>query len=87
MIVTIILWILFGAVVGWLASAIVSTNFEQSLLADIVLGIVGAVVGGAVSQFFGGPSVTGFNLISLVIALLGAILVVGISNIVFFRRA
>lgn len=86
MILTIILWIIFGAVVGWLASLIVRTNFEQGLLADVVLGILGAVVGGVVSQFFGGPTVTGFNLPSLVIALIGAIFVVAISNVLFFRR-
>jgi uncharacterized membrane protein YeaQ/YmgE (transglycosylase-associated protein family) len=86
MVLTIILWIVFGALVGWLASLIVRTNFEQGLLADIVLGILGAVVGGVISQFFGGPSVTGFNIPSLIVALIGAILVVAISNMVFFRR-
>jgi uncharacterized membrane protein YeaQ/YmgE (transglycosylase-associated protein family) len=49
----IILWIVFGAVVGWLASLIMKTDQQQGVLFDIVVGIVGAVIGGLLAGMFG----------------------------------
>lgn len=69
----ILLWILFGALAGWLASILMKTDWEQGTLLDIVVGIVGAVVGGFIMNFFGQPGVTGFNLYSLIVAVIGAI--------------
>ncbi len=68
----IILWIVFGAIVGWLASVI--TRTQQGLLLDVGVGIVGAVVGGWVMSLFGNTGVTGFNLYSFVTAILGAVI-------------
>ncbi|OGH27861.1 MAG: hypothetical protein A3C27_00180, partial [Candidatus Levybacteria bacterium RIFCSPHIGHO2_02_FULL_39_36] len=65
---SILLWIIFGALAGWLASVIMKTNTQQGLLMDIVLGIVGAVVGGFVMSIFGQPGVTGFNIYSIIVA-------------------
>jgi uncharacterized membrane protein YeaQ/YmgE (transglycosylase-associated protein family) len=48
-----ILWIIFGAVAGWLASIIMKTDRQQGLLMDIILGIIGAFIGGFVMNMFG----------------------------------
>lgn len=69
-------WIVFGALVGWIASLIMKTNEQQGGVANIVIGIVGALIGGFVSRSLGGDGVTGFNLMSFVIALLGAMLLI-----------
>ncbi len=78
----IILWIVFGALAGWLASVIMGSR--ESLLMDIILGIVGAVLGGFIMNAFGHPGVTGFNLYSFVVAILGAIVLLLIGRA--FRR-
>ena len=67
----ILLWIVFGALVGWIASMIMRTDEEQGAIANIIIGIVGAFIGGAVSNMLGGPEVSGFNLTSLIVAILG----------------
>lgn len=72
----IILWIVFGALVGWIASLIMRTDENQGAIANIVIGIVGAFIGGAISSMLGGPSITGFNLGSLLIAILGAVVLI-----------
>jgi uncharacterized membrane protein YeaQ/YmgE (transglycosylase-associated protein family) len=69
----IILWIVFGAIVGWIASLIMKTDAEQGTLLNILVGIIGAVVGGWVMSFFGEIGVTGFNLYSFLVAIIGAI--------------
>lgn len=81
-----IIWIVMGAVIGWIASMIMRTNAQQGLLLDIVVGIVGALLGGwLLSPLFGIPSdLTTFNISSLLIALLGAIILLAIINL--FRR-
>ena len=74
MITNIIVWIIFGALVGWIASMIMRTNGEQGALANIIVGIIGAFLGGALSRALGGPGVSGFNLTSLIVAILGAVI-------------
>lgn len=81
----IILWIVFGAVVGWVASLIMKTNGQQGLLLDIVVGIVGAVLGGWIMSMLGEGDVSGFNLYSFLVALLGAVVLLAIVKMV--RRA
>jgi len=81
----IILWIIFGALVGWIASIIMKTDPEQGTLLNIVVGVVGAVVGGWLMSAFGGSGISGFNLYSFVVALLGAI--VFIAGVKALRRA
>lgn len=76
----IILWIILGALAGWIASMVMKTDAQQGFLTDVILGILGAVVGGAVSQFLGGAGVTGFNLYSLVVAVLGAIALIWVRR-------
>jgi uncharacterized membrane protein YeaQ/YmgE (transglycosylase-associated protein family) len=78
----IILWIIFGALVGWIASIIMRSNATQGPLMDIIVGIVGSLLGGWLMSFFGQPGVTGFNLYSFVVALIGAIVLIAIVRAV-----
>ncbi|MEP7289413.1 MAG: GlsB/YeaQ/YmgE family stress response membrane protein [Chloroflexota bacterium] len=79
-------WLIIGAVSGWLASVVMKTNSSQGLLLDIVVGIVGAFVGGLVFNFFGAPGVTGFNVYSLLVAFIGAVVLLGILRLFTGRR-
>jgi len=74
----IILWIVFGALVGWIASIIMKTDSQQGIILDIVVGIVGASVGGWVMSFFGFGGVSGFNFYSFLVAILGAALLIAL---------
>ena len=76
----ILLWIVFGALVGWVASMVMGTS--EGLVLDIVLGVVGALLGGWLMSFFGKSGVTGFNLYSFLVALLGAIVLIAIVRAV-----
>ena len=71
---SIIGWIILGLIAGFIASKIVNRQGEGFFL-DIILGIVGAVVGGWLFEFFGKTGVTGFNLYSMFVAIIGAIVV------------
>ena len=71
----IIAWIIMGALAGWIASKIMGTDEEQGAFANILVGIIGALVGGFVFNAFGGSGVNGFNLYSLLVATLGSIVV------------
>ena len=79
----ILLWIVFGAIVGWIASLIMKSG--GGILMDIILGIVGAVVGGFIFSLFGGEGITGFNLYSMIIAVIGAIIVVWVGRLITNR--
>jgi uncharacterized membrane protein YeaQ/YmgE (transglycosylase-associated protein family) len=72
----ILLWIVFGGIVGWLASILMKTR--GGIFLDIIVGIVGAVIGGFVMSLVGGAGVVGFNLYSFVVALIGAIILLAI---------
>ena len=78
----IILWIAFGAVTGWLASLITGTDARQGAIGNILLGIVGGLVGGLIMNFVGSPGVTGFNIYSMVVAVIGAVSLVWIGRAV-----
>ena len=81
---SILSWIIIGGIAGWLASLVMGTNRAQGCLVDVVLGIIGGVLGGLIFSFLGGAGVTGFNLWSLFVAFVGAVIVLGILGI--FRR-
>jgi uncharacterized membrane protein YeaQ/YmgE (transglycosylase-associated protein family) len=76
---SILAWIVLGLISGFIASKIVNKTGEGVLL-DIILGIVGAVVGGWLFNFFGHSGVTGLNIYSLLVAVLGAIIVLVIYH-------
>lgn len=77
------LWIIFGALVGWVASLIMNTDSQQGMVLNVVIGIVGAVVGGWLMSFFGETGISGFNLYSFAVALIGAVVL--ITTIKFLR--
>lgn len=78
----IILWIILGGIAGWIASIIMRTNNQQGPLLDIVVGIVGAVVGGWVMGILGYGGVTSFNVYSLLVSILGAVILLAIVKAV-----
>jgi uncharacterized membrane protein YeaQ/YmgE (transglycosylase-associated protein family) len=83
---SIIGWIFLGLIAGFIASKIVNKRGEGFFI-DIVLGIVGAMVGGWLFSLFGAVGVTGFNLYSMFVAVLGAIVVLVLYHAVTGQRA
>jgi uncharacterized membrane protein YeaQ/YmgE (transglycosylase-associated protein family) len=82
---SIIGWIILGLIAGFIASHIVNRRGEGAVW-DIVLGIVGALVGGWIFAFFGAQGVNGFNLYSMVVAVIGAIVVLVIYHAIMGQR-
>ena len=81
-----IVFIVFGAIAGWLASIVMKTDWQQGTLADIVLGIIGAVVGGFIMSSIGQAGVTGFNLYSLLVSVFGAAVVIYLGRMLHHSR-
>lgn len=72
--ITVLTWIVFGALAGWIASIIMGKNRQMGAIANIVTGIVGAFIGGFIMQnLLGQPGLTGFNIYSLLVAIGGAV--------------
>lgn len=81
--VNIIVWIIVGAIAGWLASLVMRTNRSQGLLEDIIVGIVGGFIGGLVLDLLNiGGDVTGLNLGSILTAFFGAVILLAILRAV-----
>lgn len=76
-----LLWIVFGAIAGWIASLIMKTDASQGTGSDILLGIVGAVVGGFIMSLVGQSGVTGFNFPSFVVAVIGAVFIIYLGRV------
>jgi uncharacterized membrane protein YeaQ/YmgE (transglycosylase-associated protein family) len=82
---SILAWIILGGVAGWLASMVAGNNAEQGVLGNIVIGILGALIGGFIVNLLGGTGITGFNVWSLIVAVVGATLLLFIAR--GFRRS
>jgi uncharacterized membrane protein YeaQ/YmgE (transglycosylase-associated protein family) len=82
---SILAWIVLGLIAGFIASKIVNRS-GGNLVLDLVLGVVGAFVGGFLFTRFGGPGVDGLNLMSIVVATVGAIVVLVIYHALTGRR-
>ncbi len=81
----IIAWLIFGGLAGWVASMIMKTDAQQGLLMNIIVGIVGAFIGGFLfSLLTNRPNQFDFNIGSFLVAVVGAVVLLGIVN--FFRR-
>jgi uncharacterized membrane protein YeaQ/YmgE (transglycosylase-associated protein family) len=76
---SIVAWVVLGLIAGFIGSKLVNKRGDGFFL-DIILGIVGAVVGGWVFSLFGGLGVSGLNLHSLIVAVIGAVLVLVIYH-------
>jgi uncharacterized membrane protein YeaQ/YmgE (transglycosylase-associated protein family) len=83
----IIMWVIVGALAGWLASKIMGTDAQQGGLANVIIGVIGAVVGGFVTRAFFGdnPGNNGF-IASLLVAILGAVILLGLYKALTGRR-
>lgn len=79
---SVLYWIIFGLIAGAIASFI-APGSQGGILGLIVLGVVGAVVGGYLGQMFFGVGVTGFDLKSFIVAVIGSLLVLFISGLLF----
>lgn len=80
-------WIIVGGIIGWLASIVMKTNAQQGLFLNIVVGIVGAFLGGLfLTPLFGAGTINGndFSTAGLLVSFLGAIILLAIINL--FRR-
>lgn len=74
----IISWIIIGGLAGWIASMIMDTDKSMGVTANIVVGIIGGLIGGFLVSIFGGVGMTGFNIWSLLVAVLGSIVLLAI---------
>jgi uncharacterized membrane protein YeaQ/YmgE (transglycosylase-associated protein family) len=86
MAMSIISWIILGLIAGFVGSKIVNRQGEGMLL-DIALGIVGAIVGGIIFSFFGATGITGLNIWSMIVAILGSVVVIWAYHAISDRRA
>ena len=75
-------WIIIGALAGWIASIITKNNAQMGAFANIIVGIVGGFIGGFVVSLIGGHGITGFNLWSLVVAVIGATILLSVINLI-----
>jgi uncharacterized membrane protein YeaQ/YmgE (transglycosylase-associated protein family) len=79
-------WVVLGGIAGWLASIVMKRNSQMGLVANVIVGVVGAAIGGWLVTQFGGAGVTGFNLSSLLVAILGAVVLLAVINMFAGRR-
>jgi uncharacterized membrane protein YeaQ/YmgE (transglycosylase-associated protein family) len=78
---SIVIWLIVGAVAGWLASMVMKTNASQGLLMDIIVGIIGAFIGGFVLSLLGiGAGVSGINIPSILTAFIGAVILLALMR-------
>ena len=82
----IISWIVLGGLAGWIASMIMGTNASMGLMANIIVGIIGALIGGFLFNLLGGADITGFNLWSLFVAVVGSVILLGIVKLMGGNR-
>lgn len=84
MVVNIILWILFGALAGWIASMIMRTNAEQGAVGNVIVGILGAIIGGWLAKAITGNSYSSFSLAGLIVAIIGAVVLIAVLRALGF---
>ena len=76
----IILWVILGAIAGWIADVIMKS--DHGVIEDVILGVVGAFVGGFILNFLGQSGVTGFNIYSLIVAVIGAVVLIFLGRLI-----
>jgi uncharacterized membrane protein YeaQ/YmgE (transglycosylase-associated protein family) len=77
-----IAWLVLGGVAGWIASKIMKTDASQGIILNVIVGIIGASLGGWLFGFFGGTGVTGFNFYSLLVSVVGAVALIWIVKFI-----
>jgi uncharacterized membrane protein YeaQ/YmgE (transglycosylase-associated protein family) len=83
---SILAWIVVGIIAGWLAKMVIPGEAPAGLIGDLVVGVVGAIIGGWVFNYFGHPGVTGLNLGSIVVAFIGGVILLWLLRLVTGRR-
>lgn len=83
---SIIGWIILGGLAGWIASKITGNDAQMGVGMNIVVGIVGAIIGGWLVSLFIGVGITGFNIWSFMVAVLGAVILLYVVNAAMGRR-
>jgi uncharacterized membrane protein YeaQ/YmgE (transglycosylase-associated protein family) len=81
MLEALLFWVIIGGIAGWLASIVVRGG-GFGLVGDIIVGVVGALIGGFLMSMLGGAGVTGFNLYSIFVAFIGAVVLLFIVRLV-----
>ena len=77
-----LVWVIFGGLAGWVATMLTGDDPRFGIIGNIIIGIVGAYLGGWLSaRLFGGPAVTGFDIKSFAVAVLGAVILLFIINL------
>lgn len=77
----IIAFLVLGGIAGWLASLMMGTDASQGIMLNVIVGVVGAFVGGMLFNAFGSTGVSGFNIYSLVVATLGAVVLLWVVRL------
>lgn len=77
-----IAWVVLGGIAGWIGSIFMDTDASQGIFLNVIVGIIGAFVGGLVFNLFGNAGVSGLNLYSLLVATLGAVLFLWVAKMV-----
>ncbi len=80
-------WIILGGLAGWIASKIAGTDKNQGLLGNIIVGILGGLLGGFLFGLLGGAGVTGFNMWSFLVALVGAVVLLFIWKLITGKKS
>lgn len=75
-------FLILGGIAGWIGSIVMKTDASQGIILNIVVGIVGAFIGGMLFNFLGGDGVTGLNLYSLLVATIGAIVLLWLTKMI-----
>ena len=75
---SLIAWLVVGGLAGWIASIIMGKNADMGIISNIIVGIIGAYIGGGIFSFFGKTGVTGFNLYSVIVSVVGAVVLLWI---------
>ena len=78
----IIVWIVFGGLAGWVGSMIMKTDGQQGIILNVIVGIVGASIGGFIMNLLGEGGVSGFNFYSFLVAVLGAVVLLYIVKLI-----
>ena len=82
-----IVWLVFGGLAGWVATMVMGENARFGVLANVIIGIVGAWLGGWLAHQFGFAGVTGFDIKSFIVAVIGAVVLLFILSLFQRRRA
>jgi uncharacterized membrane protein YeaQ/YmgE (transglycosylase-associated protein family) len=78
----ILAFLVLGGIAGWIASLVMGTDERQGLFLNVVVGVIGALIGGVLMNMFGTSGMTGFNLYSLFVATLGAVVLLWLVRLV-----